>query len=448
VLITILLLIPFVKGEEEIILGINTSETYICEDYGETIGISEYQLIPGDYPTYTTIDSISETDTQVYTFSCSCRNLNPFDIVNSLSTDVNDESWFGTMSYTYYDSYNGWFWHAEEVIYAALFEETSSDGDPTFYYMSKDETDMQSTQLLILPTLLAGVTGADLGMIAVNIEDNYATGNTEVDFVPVCELELSILSKQESDYCFDEADNDEDGFIDCADNECDEIGYCEYEIELSCADGFDNDEDGSKDCKDSDCNNLQCGFYNGSTCVNSICTELICYDGIDKDLRYASETEYVSYTEDSITGSMVSNDLITGAFTLNETLVNVTIEGVIIVNTNYTDDGTDCGDTDCDGEACDENSICYDGVCTEIEYYAPTVTLDIEEEIYYFTTYKEVLNYLNLGEVYKSSDYPELSDTNNGICEDFCNEKGKHCGFADKGMNICQEEGSTTCTCY
>ncbi|MBT6869680.1 right-handed parallel beta-helix repeat-containing protein [archaeon] len=110
-------------------------------------------------------------------------------------------------------------------------------------------------------------------------------------------------------------------------------------------------------------------------------------------------------------------------------------------------DGADCSDSDCSYQECGENSVCYEGMCTPIEYEAPTVTVEVEE-VTYFTTYENVLTYLNSGRVYKSSSYSEIGDTYNGICEDFCDGKGIDCGFADGGRNTCLEEGSTTCTCY
>ena len=61
--------------------------------------------------------------------------------------------------------------------------------------------------------------------------------------------------------CDDELDDDQDGLIDCEDNDCDgEISIaangfpflCEAGSELSCDDGFDNDGDGEADCDDTD----------------------------------------------------------------------------------------------------------------------------------------------------------------------------------------------------
>ncbi len=48
--------------------------------------------------------------------------------------------------------------------------------------------------------------------------------------------------------CNDGIDNDNDGFIDCADFDCN--SKCP---ETNCSDGIDNDSDGFTDCEDNDC---------------------------------------------------------------------------------------------------------------------------------------------------------------------------------------------------
>lgn len=58
--------------------------------------------------------------------------------------------------------------------------------------------------------------------------------------------------------CGDTVDNDGDGKIDCADEECDGVEafpalFCEFRTESTCTDGFDNDADGRIDGDDGDC---------------------------------------------------------------------------------------------------------------------------------------------------------------------------------------------------
>lgn len=68
--------------------------------------------------------------------------------------------------------------------------------------------------------------------------------------------------------CDDGIDNDNDGFIDCEDNDCESEAICAVEI---CNDGIDNDEDGYTDCEDIDCDS------------DPSCAVEICDDGIDND---------------------------------------------------------------------------------------------------------------------------------------------------------------------
>jgi len=53
-----------------------------------------------------------------------------------------------------------------------------------------------------------------------------------------------------TEICNDGLDNDNDGFVDCQDNDCAEAANCAVEI---CDDGIDNDNDGFIDCDDNDC---------------------------------------------------------------------------------------------------------------------------------------------------------------------------------------------------
>ena len=68
--------------------------------------------------------------------------------------------------------------------------------------------------------------------------------------------------------CDDGIDNDQDGFTDCDDFDCDGDPACAGEI---CDDGIDNDQDGFTDCDDFDCDG------------DPACAGEICDDGIDND---------------------------------------------------------------------------------------------------------------------------------------------------------------------
>jgi subtilisin-like proprotein convertase family protein len=72
--------------------------------------------------------------------------------------------------------------------------------------------------------------------------------------------------------CADKLDNDGDSQIDCADVNCSGLSGCEFGQEVSCTGGIDNDGDGLTDCADPDCNG-------SATCV----PETACQDGVDND---------------------------------------------------------------------------------------------------------------------------------------------------------------------
>ena len=62
-----------------------------------------------------------------------------------------------------------------------------------------------------------------------------------------CPQDCAVWSPE---ICDDGLDNDSDGFVDCADWDCQGVGQCPAEI---CDDGFDNDGDGWVDCDDFNC---------------------------------------------------------------------------------------------------------------------------------------------------------------------------------------------------
>ena len=70
--------------------------------------------------------------------------------------------------------------------------------------------------------------------------------------------------------CDDGIDNDNDGFIDCADSDCFGDPLC-VNVETICDDNIDNDGDGPVDCLDSDC------FGNPACVVEDCC------NGVDDD---------------------------------------------------------------------------------------------------------------------------------------------------------------------
>jgi hypothetical protein len=126
-------------------------------------------------------------------------------------------------------------------------------------------------------------------------------------------LTFACEDEKKSENCFNEIDDDGNGFIDCADPACvGLIGYtgrlCE-QVELNCYDDFDNDGNGLVDCEETSCatspaciigeNCLVAGDEdndNAADCADPECygitgpqgqicepVETICNDGFDND---------------------------------------------------------------------------------------------------------------------------------------------------------------------
>ena len=88
----------------------------------------------------------------------------------------------------------------------------------------------------------------------------------------ICSSAISCKSEDAgnqnlTEQCGDGIDNDNDGFIDCDDNDCDGSNNCS-EV---CNDGVDNDNDGFIDCDDGDCEDF------------ADCLIERCIDGVDND---------------------------------------------------------------------------------------------------------------------------------------------------------------------
>jgi len=86
--------------------------------------------------------------------------------------------------------------------------------------------------------------------------------------------------EQSEERCSDNADNDGNGLVDCADTSCKQFDFCKETTEENCSDGQDNDQDNHVDCKDAKC----CGFDHCA--AEPACgeqTAVACADGIDND---------------------------------------------------------------------------------------------------------------------------------------------------------------------
>jgi hypothetical protein len=67
------------------------------------------------------------------------------------------------------------------------------------------------------------------------------------------------ISCQPETNCSDGLDNDSDTRIDCADSDCSASANCQPEVD--CTDGADNDQDGLTDCQDPDCASANCPVF-------------------------------------------------------------------------------------------------------------------------------------------------------------------------------------------
>lgn len=74
--------------------------------------------------------------------------------------------------------------------------------------------------------------------------------------------------------CYNQIDDDRDGFTDCSDDQCATTEFC-----LGCDDGIDNDGNGAADCGDETCQWL------------GPCADEICSDGIDNDVNGVADCD-------------------------------------------------------------------------------------------------------------------------------------------------------------
>ena len=169
--------------------------------------------------------------------------------------------------------------------------------------------------------------------------------------------------------CDDEIDNDDDGDVDCEDDDCFGEEVC---IEV-CDDEIDNDADGRTDCEDFDCaeeprcaevcdDGLDNNFNGLTDCaepscaVTPGCPETLCADGIDNNNDGNIDCEEASCSDSFPCGPEGDE------FTCDDNIDN---------------DGD--GDRDCDDSDCDRTIVCagnYVGwVSYEISNPLPTLRL-------------------------------------------------------------------------
>jgi hypothetical protein len=157
-------------------------------------------------------------------------------------------------------------------------------------------------------------------------------------------LSLLCLASCSKEICSDLDDNDGDGAIDCADEDCDgQDGgavICEFSAELSCADGGDNDVDGFSDCADEDCDGQE--VEAGNFCEFG--TEVTCDDLFDNDGDFIDLAESnIDCSDDDCAGQQgVDFFGVTGTCEAAEVTCDDGFD-------NDLDAKTDCDDSDCEG---------------------------------------------------------------------------------------------------
>jgi hypothetical protein len=178
--------------------------------------------------------------------------------------------------------------------------------------------------------------------------------------------------------CHDARDNDCDGFIDCADSEC------QTGSETDCTDGIDDDCDGDIDCDDDDCMNLDAdndGFAaalcGGPDCddadpqINPNAVEN-CTDGIDSDcdgFDGCLDADCVTDADnDGVAAAPCGNDCDDNDSTRYPFAPEICNNG----QDNDCDPFVDCADPDCFGDPV----CCGDGTCDTFEGLLCTCAAD------------------------------------------------------------------------
>jgi len=271
------------------------------------------------------------------------------------SFDVyNCEVWMGLIA-TYTDDYGG---------ITGVMDLFSLSLGNSFLYNDNIINGLGANNLVHLSRLIDGfntviaVITLGLGLnslIEYPLYDIYPTTDSYYVFSPK-EGSYRIVDNSElavdGGDCSDGLDNDGDGLIDCADDDCNEEfhddGYYCQNLETDCADGFDNDVNGLIDCLDPYC---------------------------DESLR--EEIDDVGSTSDWLTAA-ISADAADVPFTDNVVDYDFSVtdpsfceyETELTCNDGEDNDGddlVDCNDNDCELRVCNEDGgyICESGLCVE-----------------------------------------------------------------------------------
>ena len=335
--------------------------------------------------------------------------------------------------------------------------------------------------------------------------DNDEDGKTDCQDSPDCNEDITC----NSDACVNDIDDDNDGFINCRDEQClgelgkdpnenindyhyyKELGICQYSMsgETICNDGFDNDADSLIDCSDPNCKgktgppHLACDKNNVWGCEigkTGICQDYFnegetnCEDKYDNDGDSLADCYDPDCIDQDVCKSWIAPNW-WGPQT----------------ETHHAG-GDDCRDHDCystnevgpqGAQCCDPSaaSSCETGaVCEQTEWECVEITCDdgIDNDGDNQTDCVDPsCQDKSCGEssvcsngvckalpgpgkaqlpdvpVVKIFTYKDILEELNkcevikqeGVCNTICGTK--KCAFADGGRNTCSEGGSTKCTC-
>ncbi len=182
--------------------------------------------------------------------------------------------------------------------------------------------------------------------------------------------------------CDDGIDNDCNGATDCADVNCEDeacadFGYfCEslscncsggQSSESTCNDGKDNDCDGKKDCSDSNCNGKTCGS-NGKKCAGTSCK---CPGGTEETTCNDGKDNDCDGKKDcsdsNCNGKTCGSNGKKCAGTSCKCPGGTKETNCSDGKDNDCDGKTDCADSDCNQKSCGSYSRCCSGKCVSLK---------------------------------------------------------------------------------
>ncbi len=306
-----------------------------CEDEEETqmtVGFFEYSGV--QYFTHFRVDH----------YNCGA-------VMGTLGAAVTDD--YGSIGHLMNDLGNS---YADNDLYTIF---PYDDNDHTISGLDADNLVGLSKIIGVFNTWIIILTfGLGAGsMIEYPLYDIYPTTDSYYVFSPkegsYRIVDNSELAVDDGD-CSDGLDNDGDGLIDCADDDCNEEfqddGYYCQNLETDCADGFDNDVNGLIDCLDPYCDESLREEIDDVGSTSYWLTAAVSADASDLEGPFENQVDYYDYIVTYPSFCEYETEL-----TCNDG------------EDNDADGLVDCNDNDCELRVCNEDSgyICESGLCVE-----------------------------------------------------------------------------------